>query len=86
VGRWIQHHVMSHENPASRQPLRYKTLEVPTLLLWGADDPVVPPNEGQHITTLMPTAVLSTLLDALGVMAPTLPAAAQAGRIGASLR
>jgi pimeloyl-ACP methyl ester carboxylesterase len=105
VGRWIEQHVMSHENPASRQPLLYKSLKIPTLLLWGAEDPIVPPNEGQHITTLMPAAVLSTLpglghvpmlederkfnsalLDALGVMAPTPAAAAQAPRIGARLR
>jgi pimeloyl-ACP methyl ester carboxylesterase len=105
VGRWIEQQVMSHENPASRQPLRYKSIEIPTLLLWGAEDPIVPPSEGQHITTLVPTAVLSTLpglghvpmlederkfnsalLDALGVMAPTPAAAAQAPRIGARLR
>lgn len=95
VGRWLEHHTMSHENPASRQPLRYKDLQVQTLVLWGTDDPVVPISEGEHLGTLMPAMVLSRLpgighlpmlederrfnamlVDALGVMAPALPAAA----------
>lgn len=95
AGRWLQQHVMSHENPASRQPLRYKDFPVATLAIWGSDDPIAPLSEGQHLAGLMPALVLSTLpgvghlpmledersfnaklIEALGVLAPTLPAAA----------
>lgn len=96
IGRWLEHFVLSEESPASRQPLRYKDLQMPTLLIWGTDDPVAPLSQGQHLASLLPASVLSTmpgvghwpplederafnaqLVDALAVMAPTLPAAAR---------
>lgn len=61
IGHWVQHRLLSPEAPASRQPLRYMELPTPTLLVWGADDPLVPLAQAEQLASLLPAAVLSPM-------------------------
>jgi pimeloyl-ACP methyl ester carboxylesterase len=46
---------------------RYREVDLPTLLLWGRDDPVVPLRVGQRLLVDLPNARLE-VLDACGHM------------------
>lgn len=61
AGRWLRHALLSEERPASRQPQRYRELNLPLVLIWGDADPVVPPAQGQHIASLVSGAEVKTL-------------------------
>lgn len=61
LGDWLRQFVLSDERPPSRQPLRYRDLNVPTLIVWGADDPVTPLAQAQHLAAQLPDATLATL-------------------------
>jgi len=61
MGDWLQQFMLSGERPASRQPLRYREIAIPTLVIWGAEDTVTPPAQAQHLVKLLPGATLATL-------------------------
>jgi pimeloyl-ACP methyl ester carboxylesterase len=58
---WLRQFVLSSERPASRQPLRYRELKMPTLVIWGESDRVTPLAQGQHLASLAPDTSLVTM-------------------------
>jgi pimeloyl-ACP methyl ester carboxylesterase len=44
---------------------RYATITVPTLLIWGRQDPIVPLNVGERLVKILPSARLE-IIDACG--------------------
>jgi pimeloyl-ACP methyl ester carboxylesterase len=60
-GSWLAQFVLADDRPASRQPLRYRALTMPALILWGEGDTVTPLAQGQHLASALPDAKLVTM-------------------------
>jgi|SRR5882672_698553 len=60
-GRWGAQFVLSDEQPASRQPLLYRKLVLPALVIWGESDTVTPLPQARHLVGLLPDATLLTM-------------------------
>lgn len=59
--RWLAQFALSGERPASRQPLLYRNLALPALVIWGDHDRVTPLDQAQHLKSVLPGATLVTL-------------------------
>jgi pimeloyl-ACP methyl ester carboxylesterase len=60
-GDWIQWFVHPDRPPASGRIASYRSLTMPTLVLWGATDTVTPLPQGQAIASMLPAARLQVL-------------------------
>ena len=54
----------SPKDGAQPVPTNLAAIRQPTLLIWGAQDPVFPPNEGQKLVQIMPNATLELITGA----------------------
>ena len=61
VGLWLREFLESDEQAVNRDRARYRTLTMPTLLVWGADDAITPLPQGQDLLGLLPSAELVVL-------------------------
>ena len=56
LGDWLQYVLTVQEASRTSDPMNYKTLTMPTLIIWGDSDKVIPIEEGQYLNSLIPHA------------------------------
>ena len=60
-GAWLVPFLTSREHSRSTETARYRSLLMPTLVIWGARDAVTPLAQGRHLAGLIPGARLEVL-------------------------
>ena len=65
VAAWVPELLAPREIPRTRDPALYARLDVPALVVWGADDTVTPLDQGQELVELLPQGEL-VVLDGVG--------------------
>jgi len=65
LGAWANHFACQRESGLSTQPDAIRKLDVPTSLIWGAEDSITPLEQARHLQTLLPNAKLH-VVDGVG--------------------
>src|SRR5262245_9304733 len=60
-GDWLFDFMTSREPALSRQPDAYRSLAVPTLIIWGDQDTTTPLSQGQRLAQLIPGSELTVM-------------------------
>src|SRR6185503_19175446 len=63
LGDWLKSMLGPQEVSLTTNPENYQTLTMPTLILWGDSDTVIPLKEGEYLQSIMPNAELKVLKD-----------------------
>ena len=58
LGDWLKAVLGSQEISLTSDPANYQRLTMPTLILWGDSDTVIPLKEGEYLQSIMPNATL----------------------------
>lgn len=58
LGDWLQYVLLVREKSLTTDPANYKTLTMPTLIVWGDSDTVIPLEEGKYLSSLIPNSNL----------------------------
>jgi pimeloyl-ACP methyl ester carboxylesterase len=74
-GAWLQPFLLSRDASLATQSSRYRTLTMPTLIIWGAQDAVTPLPQGKALASLIPGSELVVLPSAGHIPAIEAPAA-----------
>lgn len=61
LGDWLNSVLGPQQVSLTSDPKNYQTLTMPTLILWGNSDTVIPLKEGQYLQSLIPHAELKVL-------------------------
>ncbi|MEM7345064.1 MAG: alpha/beta hydrolase, partial [Chloroflexota bacterium] len=61
MGDWLFDFLTAHESSLSTDLAAYETLEMPTLIIWGDSDTVVPLSQGEKLDQLIPNSELVVL-------------------------
>jgi len=61
LGDWLKYVLMVQEPSLTTDPANYQTLQMPTLIVWGDSDTIIPLKEGEYLQSLMPNAELVVL-------------------------
>ena len=63
LGDWLKSVLGPQKDSLTTNPANYQTLTMPTLILWGDSDTVIPLKEGEYLQSIMPNAELKVLKD-----------------------
>ena len=58
LGDWLQEVLGPQEVSLTTHPANYQTLDMPSLIIWGDSDTVIPLKEGEYLQSLLPDAEL----------------------------
>ena len=58
LGDWLQEVLGPQEVSLTTDPANYQTLDMPSLIIWGDSDTVIPLKEGEYLQSLLPDAEL----------------------------
>lgn len=58
LGDWLQSVLGAQEPSLTTDPANYQTLTMPTLIIWGDSDTVIPLKEGEYLQSIIPNAEL----------------------------
>lgn len=61
LGDWLKSVLGPQEVSLTTNPKNYQILTMPTLILWGDSDTVIPLKEGEYLQSIMPNAELKVL-------------------------
>jgi len=61
LGDWLKYVLLVQEPSLTTNPKNYQKLKMPTLILWGDSDTVIPLKEGEYLQSIMPNAELKVL-------------------------
>jgi pimeloyl-ACP methyl ester carboxylesterase len=61
LGDWLKSVLGPQQVSLTSDPKNYQTLTMPTLILWGDSDTVIPLKEGQYLQSIIPHAELKVL-------------------------
>jgi pimeloyl-ACP methyl ester carboxylesterase len=61
LGKWLREFLLTDAAALNKDPLRYSTLTMPALLLWGQEDAITPLAQGQALLSVLPDAEMITL-------------------------
>lgn len=61
LGDWLNYTLTTQEVSLTSDPANYQTLQMPVLLIWGADDTTVPLAEGQYLNSILPRSQLAIM-------------------------
>jgi pimeloyl-ACP methyl ester carboxylesterase len=63
LGDWLQYVLTVQEVSLTTDPIHYQTLHMPTLIVWGDSDSIIPLKEGEYLQSLIPNSELVILKD-----------------------
>jgi pimeloyl-ACP methyl ester carboxylesterase len=63
LGDWLGYVVTTQEVSLTTNPANYKNLTMPTLIVWGDSDTVIPLAEGEYLESIIPNAELVVMKD-----------------------
>jgi pimeloyl-ACP methyl ester carboxylesterase len=58
LGDWLKYVLTVQESSLTTDPANYKTLTMPTLIVWGDSDTIIPLKEGKYLQSLIPNSEL----------------------------
>lgn len=58
LGDWLNYVLLVQEQSLTTDPANYKTLRMPTLIVWGDSDTVIPIKEGEYLNSIIPDSEL----------------------------
>jgi pimeloyl-ACP methyl ester carboxylesterase len=58
LGDWLQEVLGPQEVSLTSDPANYQKLTIPTLIIWGDSDTVIPVKEGEYLQSILPNAEL----------------------------
>ena len=58
LGDWLQEVLGPQQVSLTTDPANYQTLDMPSLIIWGDSDSVIPLKEGEYLQSLLPDAEL----------------------------
>jgi pimeloyl-ACP methyl ester carboxylesterase len=61
LGDWLKYVLLVRESSLTSSPANYRTLTMPTLIVWGDSDTIIPLKEGGYLESLLPNAQLTIL-------------------------
>ena len=61
LGDWLQYVLTVQEVSLTTDPENYQTLTMPTLIVWGDSDTIIPLKEGEYLQSLIPNSELVVL-------------------------
>jgi pimeloyl-ACP methyl ester carboxylesterase len=61
LGDWLKYVLTVQELSLTTDPANYKTLTMPTLIVWGDSDTIIPLKEGEYLQSLIPNSELVVL-------------------------
>ncbi len=63
LGDWLKYVLTVQEVSLTTDPTNYQTLQMPTLIVWGDSDTIIPLKEGEYLQSLIPNSELVILKD-----------------------
>jgi pimeloyl-ACP methyl ester carboxylesterase len=63
LGDWLGYVVNVQEVSLTTNPTHYQNLTMPTLIIWGDSDTVIPLKEGEYLASIIPNAELVVMKD-----------------------
>jgi pimeloyl-ACP methyl ester carboxylesterase len=75
LGQWARGFLAGDQPSRTTDPVAYRTLTMPTLLIWGARDVITPLAQGETLRTLLPRGEMVVLEDTGHIPALENPAA-----------
>ena len=63
LARWLPNLLLTDSNALSAQPDNYRSLQLPTAILWGTRDTITPLPQGERLARLIPGATFTTIED-----------------------
>jgi pimeloyl-ACP methyl ester carboxylesterase len=61
LGDWLKYVLTVQETSLTTDPANYKDLDMPTLIVWGDSDTIIPLKEGEYLQSLIPNSELVVL-------------------------
>ena len=61
LGDWLKEVLGPQEISLTSDPANYQRLTMPTLLIWGDSDTVIPLEEGEYLHSILPNAELAVM-------------------------
>ena len=61
LGDWLKYVLLVQESSLTTDPAIYQTLQMPTLIVWGDSDAIIPLKEGEYLQSLIPNSELVIL-------------------------
>lgn len=58
LGDWLKYVLLVQETSLTTNPQNYQTLTMPTLIVWGDSDTIIPLKEGKYLQSLIPNSEL----------------------------
>ena len=58
LGDWLEYVLLVQEPSLTSDPVNYRMLTMPALIVWGDSDTVIPLKEGEYLQSIMPSAEL----------------------------
>src|SRR5690606_8781655 len=63
LGDWLGYVVNVQEVSLTANPTNYQNLTMPTLIIWGDSDTVIPLTEGEYLASIIPNAEMVVMKD-----------------------
>jgi len=63
LGDWLKYVLTVQEPSLTTDPANYQILQMPTLIVWGDSDTIIPLKEGEYLQSLIPNSELVVLKD-----------------------